>query len=147
MKKLLIKRNLLIAAGIIVVLGLLTATFSYSLRHKSNLTYEDEVKAALSGIESVSKELEEIDVNKDSKALLTAYDKIIKLADDALELDAPDTWKDFDVSFKAYMEGTKEGYLLIRIGTDTDDVEKIAEGIKILSGLDDSFVDTMKIEP
>lgn len=147
MKRLLNKRTLLIVAGIVVVVGLLTATFSYSLRHKSNLNYEDEVKAALSGIEAVSKELVEIDVNEDGKALLKAYDKIIGIADDALKLQAPDTWKDFDVSFKSYMEGTREGYTLIRIGTDTDDVEKIAEGIKILSGLDDSFVDTMKIEP
>ena len=44
MKRLFNKRTLLIIAGIVVVVGLLTATFSYSLRHKSNLNYEDEVK-------------------------------------------------------------------------------------------------------
>lgn len=141
MKTLFSKRTILIAVVAALALAIaLVLSLAAGIRQKDTDSYEAHVREAVLSIEEVSTELQGIDVDQDGKALLKAYDKIIDIANDALSLNPPEGKEEFDALFKAYMKGTQEGYTLIREGTAGGNVQKIADGIKILSALDSGFM-------
>ena len=107
-------------------------------------TYVSSVKSTINEINKISIDIENVNLDNSSDKLITAYQKIVKIAQKASSLQPPAAMKEFDVQFKDYMEKTTNGYYLLIEGTKNKDLDMIKKGIKILSELDDSFLKQLK---
>lgn len=124
---------------VLSLLGLFALSVYLSSDNREE-NYLESVKETLQSIQDKARILEGIDAGEDTDSLLAVYDEIIGLAEGALKLTPPTVMESFHEIFRAYMEGTREGYTLIREGTAQGDFSKVSQGVELLSSLDGTFL-------